>query len=60
MVKYTLKDGVILKPYGINSKVTNDNLTDSMAELFIKNGKAKKTDFTIKTTTKKTKYGNSK
>ena len=43
MAKYTLKEGVILKPYGINSKVTNDNLTDEMAELFIKNGKAKKT-----------------
>jgi len=61
MGKYTLKDGVILKPYGVNSKVTNDNLTDAMAELFIKNGKAKKTDFILKTTTKQRKQnGNSK
>ena len=60
MGKYTLKNGVILKPYGVNSKVTNDNLTDSMAELFLKNGKAKKTDFILKTTKKTKNNGNSK
>ena len=64
MAKYTLKEGIILKPYGVNSKVTNNNLTDSIAELLIKKGKAKKEDFIIKEIKKiikKTiKNGNSK
>lgn len=51
--KYILKEGVTLKPYGVNSLVTNDNLTDQMAELFIKKGKAKKEDFkTVKNNNK--------
>ena len=57
MAKYKLKDGVILKPYGVDSKVDNSNLTDTMAELFLDNGKAKKEDFII--TNKKKKNGNS-
>ena len=46
MAKYELKKGIVLQPYGVNSKVDNDNLTDEMAELFIKNGKATKEQFT--------------
>ena len=57
MAKYKLKEGVILKPYGVHSKVDNNNLTDTMAELFLSNGKAKKEDFIIKR--KKIKNGNS-
>lgn len=46
--KYRLKKDIVLKPYGVNSLVNNDNLTDEMAVLFIKNGKAKREDFIIK------------
>ncbi|WP_439133014.1 hypothetical protein [Polaribacter sp.] len=63
MAKYTLKEGVILHPYGVNSLINNDNLTDSIAELLIKKGKATKNDFIIKQvkqTRKKTTNGNSK
>lgn len=56
--KYKLKDGIILRPYGQFSLVDNSNLTDLMAELFIKKGKAKKEDFIIKQTTQKTKKQN--
>ena len=45
MAKYKLKEGIVLRPYGVNSLIDNSNLTDAMAELFLKNGKAKKTDF---------------
>jgi len=45
---YKLKDGVVIRPYGINSIVTKENLTDEIAELLIKKDKAKKTDFIIK------------
>ena len=45
MAKYKLKEGIVLRPYGVNSKIDNSNLTDEMAELFLKNGKAKDTDF---------------
>lgn len=58
MSKYKLKEGITLKPYGVHSFVDNSNLTDSMAELFIKKGKAKKEDFIIKNN-KKVKNGNS-
>lgn len=61
MAKFKLKEGIILKPYGVNSKIDNTNLTDGIAELLIKNGKAKKTDFIEeKETTKNKKDGNSK
>jgi len=45
MAKYKLKEGIVLRPYGVNSLIDNSNLTDAMAELFLKNGKAKDTDF---------------
>lgn len=48
MAKYKLKEGVILRPYGSNSKIDNTNLTDNIAELFLKNGKATKEQFIIK------------
>ena len=61
MAKYKLKEGIILNPYGVNSKIDNTNLTDGIAELLIKNGKAKKTDFIEeKETIKNKKDGNSK
>lgn len=61
MAKYTLKEGVVLRPYGVNSNLTNENLTDEIAELLIKKGKAKETDFIQTTTNKKNiKNGNSK
>ena len=53
MGKYILKDGVVLKPYGVNSLIDNNNLTDSIAEFLIKKGRAKKEDF--KTINKKNK-----
>ena len=56
--KYILKEGIVLKPYGVNSKIDNSNLTDSIAELLLKKGKAKKEDF-INNTKIKTN-GNSK
>ena len=55
MNKYKLKDGVVLRPYGIKSVIDNSNLTDDIAELCISKGKATKEDFIIKSTTKKTK-----
>lgn len=61
MAKYTLKEGVILRPYGVNSKLTNENLTDAIAELLIKKGKAKTTDFiALKQTKTKKTNGNNK
>jgi len=48
MAKYKLKEGIVLRPYGVNSKIDNSNLTDEIAELFLKNGKAKNTDFEVK------------
>lgn len=62
MAKYTLKEGVVLRPYGVNSELTNDNITDGIVELLIKKGKAKETDFIIKKQVKKQikKNGNSK
>lgn len=58
--KYILKEGVILRPYGTSSKIDNDNLTDTIAELLIKKGKAKQEDFIITKATKKKTNGNSK
>lgn len=57
--KYILKEGVVLKPYGVNSCIDNSNLTDNIAELLLIKGKAKKEDF-IKQQLKTTKNGNSK
>jgi hypothetical protein len=44
---YKLKDGVVLRPYGAQSKIDNSNLTDKLAEHLIKTGKAKIEDFEI-------------
>ena len=61
MAKYKLKEGLILRPYGVNSALTNDNLTDEIAEFLIETNKAKKEDFIITTTIKKqVKNGNNK
>lgn len=59
--KWILKEGVILKPYGVNSKIDNSNLTDAFAELFLSDGRAKKEDFReILNLKKQKKDGNSK
>ncbi len=64
MAKYTLKEGVILRPYGVNSLLESKDLTDDIVEMLIKKGRANKEDFIIKQpkrTTKKTvKNGNNK
>ena len=61
MAKYKLKEGLILRPYGVNSALTNDNLTDEIAEFLIETNKANKEDFIITTTIKKqVKNGNNK
>lgn len=46
--KYKLKEGIILRPFGAKSKIDNSNLTDAIAELLIKKGRASKEDFNIK------------
>lgn len=46
--KHYLPLNKVLKPYGVNSRIDNDNLTDSIANLLIKNKKANKTDFITK------------
>jgi hypothetical protein len=33
--KYKIKEGVVFKPYGERSSITNENLTDAIAEMFI-------------------------
>jgi hypothetical protein len=33
--KYKIKDNVVFKPYGKKSLITNENLTDAIAEMFI-------------------------
>ncbi len=53
MRRYKLKEGLILKPYGVNSLIDNNNLTDSIAEMLIQKGRAKKEDFIIKGKTKR-------
>ena len=61
MGRYKLKQGIVLKPYGVNSLIDNNNLTDSIAELLIQKGRAKKEDFTITNIKEKNKKnGNSK
>lgn len=49
MGKYKLKEGIILRPYGVSSEINNENITDEIALTLIKNGKAKRTHFNIKT-----------
>lgn len=45
--KYTLKEGVIIRPYGVNSLIDNNNLTDEIAVFLIETGKAEKESFNI-------------
>lgn len=45
MAKYKLKEGVILKPYGKDSLIDNNNLTDAIAEHLLNSGKASVEDF---------------
>lgn len=47
MAKYKLPEGVILRPFGVNSHLDNSNLTDEIAELLIKKGRAKESDFIV-------------
>lgn len=60
--EYELKDGVILRPFGENSLIDNNNLTDTIAKFLLEQGRAKLTDFKeIKNNNnKKIKNGNSK
>lgn len=37
--KYRIKEGVEFKPYGERSLITNQHLTDEMAEMFISKDK---------------------
>jgi hypothetical protein len=55
MSKYKLKEGVILKPFGKDSLISNENLTDAIAEHLIESGKAKEEDFIIEQTEKPNK-----
>lgn len=55
MAKYKLKEGVVLRPYGVNSYLDNTNLTDSVAEMLLKKGRAKDSDFIINKQKKKNK-----
>jgi hypothetical protein len=41
MAKYELKEGVVLRPFGTGT-ITNDNLTDDIAEWLLESGKLKK------------------
>lgn len=58
MGNYKLKEGVICKPYGVNSLLTNDNLTDEIAIFLIETKKVAKENFII--TNNKKKNGNNK
>lgn len=46
-MKYRLKKGVEVRPYGVNSLINNDNLTDSIAEHLIASGRVTKDDFEV-------------
>lgn len=45
IIKAELKEGVVLHPFGLNSKIDNSNLTNEIASLLLKKGRAKKEDF---------------
>lgn len=63
MGKYTLKEGVILRPYGVNSLLTNEFLNDDIVDMLISKGRASKEDFNItqvKKQRKKLNNGNNK
>lgn len=44
-MQYKLKEGVELHPYGEDSLINNDNLTDAIAEYLIESGRATAEDF---------------
>lgn len=46
MPKYKLKEGVVLRPFGTGA-ITNDNLTDDIAEWLLENGKATQDQFEV-------------
>lgn len=46
--KYNLKKDVVLRPFGAKSMIDNRNLTDAIAEMLIKKGRASKQDFITK------------
>mgnify|MGYP000492367258 CR=1 FL=1 len=54
MGKYKLKEGAIVKPYGVNSLLTNEYLNDGIVEMLIAKGRAKEGDFIITQPKKKT------
>lgn len=58
--KYELKDGITLQPYGVNSLINNENLTDEIAEFLLETGKAELKDFKEINNNKKNNNGNSK
>lgn len=43
--KAELKEGVVLHPFGLKSVIDNSNLTNEIASLLLKKGRAKKEDF---------------
>lgn len=45
MAKYKLKEGVELRPNGPGTLITNENLTDAIAEYLLEQGRAKLEDF---------------
>jgi hypothetical protein len=44
MSKYKLKEGIVLRPFGTGT-ITNENLTDDVAEWLLENGKATQDQF---------------
>jgi len=58
--KYELKDGITLQPYGVNSLINNENLTDEIAEFLLETGKAELKYFKEINNNKKNNNGNSK
>ncbi len=55
MAKYKLKEGVSLRPYGEGSLITNENLTDTIAEHLLDAGRASEEDFEQDNDEKKSK-----
>lgn len=47
MSKAKLKEGVVLRPYGPSSEITNESLTDEVAVYLLESGKAQESDFEV-------------
>jgi hypothetical protein len=45
--KYKLKEGVVLRPFGPDSSITNENLTDAIAEHLLESERASVEDFEV-------------